>query len=169
MKYLKVSGTKGEVFFQVEKFLKELGLSLIKIDDSRPWGGFFVIDKDYTKLFISLFYPEAEHLLDLSQKMSPKILVVEKGNRLSWQYHYRRSELWKLISGEASIVRSDTDEQTDPSPLHLDEMVTLQCGERHRLIGGNDWGVVAEIWKHTHQSNPSDEDDIVRLQDDFGR
>jgi len=34
--------------------------------------------------------------------------------------------------------------------------------------GIDGWGVVAEIWQHT-ASNPSDEEDIERLQDDFGR
>jgi len=47
--------------------------------------------------------------------------------------------------------------------------IKLNQGERHRLIGLNDWGVVAEIWQHTDAQNPSDEDDIVRVQDDFGR
>jgi hypothetical protein len=37
------------------------------------------------------------------------------------------------------------------------------------LIGLDDWGIVAEIWQHTDESNPSDEDDIVRLQDDYSR
>ena len=45
----------------------------------------------------------------------------------------------------------------------------MDKGERHRLIGLEGWGIVAEIWQHTDPENPSDEDDIVRLQDDFGR
>jgi mannose-6-phosphate isomerase len=45
----------------------------------------------------------------------------------------------------------------------------LKQGERHRLVGLEDWGVIAEIWQHTDASNPSDESDIVRVQDDFGR
>jgi hypothetical protein len=45
----------------------------------------------------------------------------------------------------------------------------LPIGQRHRLIGLDQWGVVAEIWQHTDSENPSDESDIVRLQDDFGR
>jgi hypothetical protein len=40
---------------------------------------------------------------------------------------------------------------------------------RHRLVGLGDWGVLAEIWQHTDLQNPSDEEDIVRLQDDYGR
>jgi mannose-6-phosphate isomerase len=45
----------------------------------------------------------------------------------------------------------------------------MDKGERHRLIGLDSWRIVAEIWQHTDLENPSDEDDIVRLQDDFGR
>ena len=64
-----------------------------------------------------------------------------------------------------------------PEPKTADEVKTLESGsfiqmdtgERHRLIGLDSWGVVAEIWLHTDAANPSDEDDIVRLQDDFGR
>ena len=47
--------------------------------------------------------------------------------------------------------------------------IILQQGERHRLVGLSDYAVIAEIWQHTDATNPSDEDDIVRLQDDFGR
>lgn len=45
----------------------------------------------------------------------------------------------------------------------------MDKGERHRLIGLDSWGIVAGIWQHTDPENASDEDDIVRLQDDFGR
>ena len=48
-------------------------------------------------------------------------------------------------------------------------MITLQKAERHRLIGLDTWGVVAEFWQHTDASPPSNEDDIVRLQDDYAR
>lgn len=45
----------------------------------------------------------------------------------------------------------------------------LPTGMRHRLVGLDNWGVVTEIWQHTDVEHPSDESDIVRLQDDFGR
>ena len=51
----------------------------------------------------------------------------------------------------------------------MGNFIQLDKGERHRLIGLDSWGIVAEIWQHTDPENPSDEDDIVRLQDDFGR
>ena len=44
----------------------------------------------------------------------------------------------------------------------------LNQGVRHRLVGLDDYAVVAEIWQHTDKV-PSDEEDIIRVQDDFGR
>ena len=49
------------------------------------------------------------------------------------------------------------------------DQLVLQQGERHRLIGLNEASVVAEIWQHTHANNPSDEENIIRVQDDFER
>ena len=49
------------------------------------------------------------------------------------------------------------------------DQLVLQQGERHRLIGLNEASVVAEIWQHTDANNPSDEEDIIRVQDDFER
>ena len=49
------------------------------------------------------------------------------------------------------------------------DQIVLQQGERHRLIGLDDFCVVAEIWQHTDANLPSDEEDIIRVQDDFGR
>ena len=55
------------------------------------------------------------------------------------------------------------------SSLHIFQADTTVLRQRHRLIGLDGWGIVAEIWRHTDAENPSDEDDIVRVQDDFGR
>ena len=49
------------------------------------------------------------------------------------------------------------------------DQIILKQGERHRLIGLNETSVVAEIWQHTDANLPSDEDYIIRVQDDFGR
>ena len=49
------------------------------------------------------------------------------------------------------------------------DLIHLKEQERHRLVGLSDIGVVAEIWIHTDVNNPSDEQDIVRLQDDYSR
>ena len=49
------------------------------------------------------------------------------------------------------------------------DQIHLKQGERHRLIGLKKQGLIAEIWLHTDPDHPSDEEDIVRVQDDFGR
>ena len=94
---------------------------------------------------------------------------MEPGKKLSWQYHHRRAEIWKLVEGQAAVATSDTDNEKNRNTLKIGDIVKLKQGERHRLIGLEAWGVVAEIWMHIDPANPSDEDDIVRLQDDFGR
>jgi len=61
--------------------------------------------------------------------------------------------------------------ETKISDLIINEggQLVLQQGERQPLIGLDDYSVVAEIWQHTDGNHPSDEDDIIRVQDDFGR
>lgn len=154
----------------IQQCLLKLGFHVLKIDEDRPWGGFLVIDPVDTKKFILQFYPElADELIANRLHLSPKILCVAPGQRLSWQYHHRRSELWKLIDGKAAYKKSDTDQEGRVNIMMLNQTLTLRQGERHRLIGLNEWGVIAEIWQHTDIDNPSNENDIVRLQDDYVR
>jgi hypothetical protein len=72
-------------------------------------------------------------------------------------------------SGPVGVVISETDKQSAPGVYQEGDLITLPTGMRHRLVGLDNWGVVTEIWQHTDVENPSDESDIVRLQDDFGR
>lgn len=51
----------------------------------------------------------------------------------------------------------------------IDQVRQFEAGERHRLVGLDNWGVVAEIWQHTDPNEPSKEEDIVRLSDNYGR
>lgn len=162
--------TKEDVFNSIRKFIDSFGFSIEKEDMSRPWGGFFVLDENQAGNFIKEFFPtlSADDFIE-GQKLSPKILVVAPNKRLSWQYHFRRAEIWRVIGGNAAIVISDTDDETEQKQLPIGTLISLKQGERHRLVGTEEWGIVAEIWKHIDANNPSDEDDIVRVQDDFGR
>lgn len=164
------SAPKASVFAEVKVYLTDLGFRTTHVDDARPWGGFYYVDEAQTLDFIRTYFPQLD-VADFAgfSKLSPKILIVAPNARLSWQYHHRRSEIWTVIGGNAAIVISDTDEQTDQQPLPLGSTVRLGKGLRHRLVGVDEWGIVAEIWQHTDASHPSDEDDIVRVQDDFGR
>lgn len=161
---------KCMVFKNVTEYLTGLNIKIDKKDDTRPWGGFFVIDELESEKFIALYFPHlTRQELTISGKLSPKILVVSPQKRLSWQYHHRRAEIWKLIGGTAGVVISDTDNEKETKQLRIGDIIQLKQGERHRLIGLDGWGIVAEIWRHTDANDPSDEDDIVRVQDDFGR
>ena len=107
--------------------------------------------------------------LKIGGKLNPKILIVKPNARLSWQYHNRRAEIWQIFKGSAGIIRSDSDIENDIEIYNEGGQIVLKQGERHRLIGLEDYSVIAEIWQHTDRDNPSDEDDIIRVQDDFGR
>jgi mannose-6-phosphate isomerase len=150
--------------------LKQLNFTIVKEDLSRPWGGFYVIDEAQAADFAKQFFPEEDfEKLKISEKMSPKILMVAPHKRLSWQYHHRRAEIWRCINGEVAVATSFSDEEEEQHVLKVGDKIKLAQGQRHRLTGLDGWGIVAEIWQHTDAANPSDEDDIVRLQDDFGR
>jgi mannose-6-phosphate isomerase-like protein (cupin superfamily) len=167
---LDLNGDKKSVFITVEKFLTEMNFKITGKDVNRPWGGFFVLDESQAVTFGSLFFPGIEvDSLKIGGKLSPKILMVQPGKRLSWQYHFRRAEIWKLVAGTAGVVTSETDKEGSAHTMQIGEIIRLDRGQRHRLVGLEGWGMVAEIWQHTEANHPSDEDDIVRLQDDFGR
>ncbi len=165
------NNTPKELAFEnIAEYLHLRKLRINQQDNTRPWGGFFVIEETESEKFIQLYFPSlTKEELNISGKLSPKILVVAPGKRLSWQYHHRRAEIWKLIGGTAAVVTSDTDEEKETRQLNIGDVIQLKKGERHRLIGLDNWGIIAEIWRHTDAKNPSDENDIVRLQDDFGR
>ena len=166
---LKSSDRQG-VFDEIGKYLAGLNINVVSSDFKRPWGGFFVIDEAQAKHFAELFFPGVDlSSLRISGKLSPKILVVEPKKRLSWQYHHRRAEIWRALSGKVGVVTSLTDEEQETVELNPGQEIRLAQGQRHRLVGLSNWGVLAEIWQHTDAQNPSDENDIVRVQDDFGR
>ena len=160
----------NNVFDKVAGQLAALNFKIVQKDKKRPWGGFYVIDEMQTEEFAREFFPDEDfNQLKISERLSPKILMVAPHKRLSWQYHHRRAEIWRCIDGEVAVATSNTDEEENKIILKVGDKIKLQQGKRHRLIGLDGWGVVAEIWQHTDAANPSDEDDIVRLQDDFGR
>lgn len=163
--------SKNDVTEKVKEYLKKLGIAYRSMDSERPWGAFFVIDENDTDRFIEQYFPSYDRnaIGQFGTKLSPKILLVAPEQKLSWQYHNRRAELWRGVSGPAGFIRSKDDSQGKTE--HLNDGDTVQFGpqERHRLVGLENWGVVAEIWQHTNPSEPSDENDIVRLNDDYGR
>ena len=155
---------------EIEQEIKELGFEIIEKDFERPWGGFLVISEKQSQEFADKFFDGINvEKIKIGGKLSPKILVVNPNSKLSWQYHHRRAEIWRVFMGEVGVSRSFDDNQNPLIKLVTGDQIKLKKGERHRLIGLSDYAVIAEIWQHTDPNNPSDEYDIVRLSDDYGR
>jgi len=151
-------------------FLKALGYESVAFDDQRPWGGFLVVSEAQARRFIDDFFPGlAPEGFGNEVRLSPKLLLVAPGARLSWQYHHRRSEIWRVLAGRVGVVRSLTDVEGPLQELGPGDQVQLQVEERHRLVGLGGWGLLAEIWLHEDPTSPSCEEDIIRVSDDYGR
>ena len=109
--------------------------------DTRPWGTFTVIDED------------------AGYKVK-RIVVLPKG-RLSYQLHASRSEHWTIVSGQALVTVDGGD-----FPLTVGESVDVPAGAAHRVANaGSDKLVFIEVQRGAYLG----EDDIVRLDDDYGR
>ena len=160
----------SNIFDKTFEIVKSQNLKVVDKDTDRPWGGFFVISEDNAQVFSNIYFNGLNtEELKVSGKLSPKILIISPNKRLSWQYHHRRSEIWKVVSGEIKVVTSHDDIERKEEILKEGDEIRLSKGERHRIIGLEEYAVVAEIWIHTDKNNPSDENDIVRVQDDFDR
>ena len=156
-----------DLLLGTKKEIESLGFNIISYDFNRPWGGFLLIDESQSKEFISKFISNED--LKIENKVSPKILIVNPNSRLSWQYHYRRKEIWKVHRNNIGVIRSLTNFENDMILKKEGEIIHFKAQERHRLVGLDKIGVVAEIWIHTDLNNLSDENDIVRINDDFNR
>jgi len=153
----------------IEDELTNLGFQIVDSNFEKPWGAYFCIDETQVQDFSDkFFYGIDVGSLKIENKLSPKILIVKPNVRLSWQYHNRRAEIWQVYKGIVGVVQSDTDVENELKKYTSGDQIKLRQGERHRLVGLADYGVVAEIWQHTDKV-PSNEDDIVRVQDDYGR
>ena len=157
-------------FNKIENQIIEKGFQIISKDFERPWGGFLVIDESQAQDFANTFFDGINvETLKIGGKLSPKILIVSPNSKLSWQYHHRRAEIWRVFKGKVGISRSFDNIEKPVKILNEKDQIKLKKGERHRLIGLDDFAVVSEIWQHIDPYYPSDEDDIVRLSDDYGR
>ena len=159
----------NEKYTEILQKIESYGFTIVAKDFERPWGAFLVIKEKEAQDFANRFFNGIDvDTLRVEGKLSPKILVVKPSARLSWQYHHRRAEIWQVYKGEVGIVRSENDVEGELVRFTEGQQVRLAQGERHRLIGLEDYGIVAEIWQHTDLI-PSDEEDIVRVQDDYKR
>jgi mannose-6-phosphate isomerase len=109
--------------------------------DVRPWGRFVILE-------------EAE-----GHKV--KRIEVEPGGRLSYQRHSRRSERWVVVKGHARVTLDG-----DLFDAHPGDTVHIPVGTAHRVQNpGRELLVFVEVQTGTYFG----EDDIERLEDDYGR
>jgi len=90
-----------------------------------------------------------------------KRITVNRGHRLSYQKHLRRSEHWLIVRGAASITLDGREIDLAPG-RHID----IACGLPHRIANRGDEPVVLI---EVQQGDYCGEDDIVRLEDDYDR
>ncbi|WP_051590653.1 S24 family peptidase [Flavobacterium daejeonense] len=95
-------------------------------------GGFFVIDEGQAADFAAKYFPHLEmDSIRITNKLSPKILVVAPNKRLSWQYHFRRAEIWKIVAGIVGVKTSLTDKEGDVQSLvpgdYIHVPVSVDC------------------------------------------
>lgn len=153
----------------LESRIKEIGFLIVEKLE-KPWGATFRMSDTQVERFCELFFTGIDLPEIKNTTISPKLLLIAPGMRFSWQKHNRRAEFWRVVHGPVGLIRSDSDEQPQELEVfHEGETIDLPAGTRHRLVGLGSWGLIAEIWLHSDPKNPSDEADIVRLQDDFGR
>ncbi len=109
--------------------------------DERPWGSYTVLE-DAT-----------DHKV--------KEIVVLPGARLSYQRHERRSEHWFVVRGSGYVILDGTERRVGAG-----DTVDIPVGTCHRI--GND-GDAALVFVEVQHGSYFGEDDIIRLEDDYGR
>lgn len=98
--------------------------------------------------------------LVLNSPCTVKILYVRANSRLSLQYHKKRTEHWQVIYGQCTVQIGD-----DVRTLYTGERAVVPAGVKHRIITNH--SQIAQILEISF--GEFDENDIVRLQDDYGR
>jgi mannose-6-phosphate isomerase len=109
--------------------------------EQRPWGSFTVLDDHATH--------------------KAKRLEVHPGHRLSYQRHERRAEHWFVVGGEAEVTLDGVVHR-----LRRGDAIDIPKGAAHRIGNpGDDQLVFVEVQVGDYFG----EDDIERLEDDYGR
>ncbi len=166
---LQADTPKSEIVSAIKEMVRELGFAIVDDMSDKPWGAGYRFHDRNLPAFLAAFYADETVETPDGMSLSPKILLIAPQKRLSWQYHHRRAELWKVFAGPVGTIRSPSDALQAVQVHAAGDLVVCACGERHRIVGLENWAIIAEIWQHTDLNHPSEEEDIVRVLDDFGR
>lgn len=88
--------------------IKLLGYQIVEQDLTKPWGAYYRMDSSDAERFVREFFPDlsmGEAKLGREDvELSPKLLLVAPGHRLSWQYHDRRAERWRFLTAGRCLL-----------------------------------------------------------------
>lgn len=112
------------------------------VQDYRPWGNYKVLEEEQNSFKI-------------------KRIKVSQGKKLSYQMHHHRSEHWIVVKGMAKVTIDEV-ERLVPAG----ESIFIKPGQKHRLE--NPGKTPLEIIE-VQMGDYLEEDDIVRLDDEYGR
>ena len=90
-----------------------------------------------------------------------KLLIIETGKRLSFQYHEQKDEWIRVVDGRMLLTLENDADVVESRELRAAESVRIRAGRRHRFEA-------LERCTLIEVSTP-ELDDVVRLEDDFGR
>ena len=109
--------------------------------EQRPWGEFEVLlDTDYTKV---------------------KRITVNPGHKSSYQYHSKRNEVWTIVQGNGELKLNDT-----IIPVSKGYTYHIEKETKHQI---ENTGTEDLIFIEVQLGEYFGEDDIVRLEDNYGR
>lgn len=108
------------------------------IVEKRPWGRF--------------------ERFTLNELSTVKLIYLKSGQRLSLQYHLRRSEFWRVIMGQIKVTLNE-----NTTVLSSGESIEIPVKTKHRMAGIED-SIILEISR-----GEFDENDIIRIDDDYTR
>jgi len=109
--------------------------------DHRPWGSYTILEEQDT--------------------YKVKRIEVLPGRRISYQRHEKRAEHWMIVGGQGRVTLNGKDVDLSPG-----QAIDIPRGAAHRIANtGMDLLTIIEIQTGEY----FEEDDIVRLEDDYGR
>ena len=109
--------------------------------ETRPWGTFEnLLDTDYCKV---------------------KEIVIKPGQAPSYQYHFKRSEVWVVVKGSGELKLDD-----ELIPVNTGQVIQIPLKAKHQIKNNGEEDLV---FIEVKQGSYFGEDDIVRLEDKYGR
>jgi len=109
--------------------------------ETRPWGTFEnLLDTDYCKV---------------------KEIVIKPGQAPSYQYHFKRSEVWVVVRGTGELKLDD-----DITPVNTGQIIHIPLKAKHQIKNTGD---IDLVFIEVQIGDYFGEDDIVRLEDNYGR